>query len=172
MSGWRHGRMCPAPCKDRARSNPGLIFFDPWVPREAIERHFPRDHGKYRAVARLRGLKMPAIMSLEEPRPRGTVVGERADRRRVSEAENFFRCTFAAAISTRGITYGFWITKARCRTRRKIKRNSADRSSMRARGAFVRCSRCTWCSRRRPRGRGAQSFPTRCRPMWRVFYCA
>ena len=33
-----------------------------------------------------------AIMSLEEPRPRGTLVGERADRRRVSEAENFFRC--------------------------------------------------------------------------------
>jgi hypothetical protein len=30
---------------------------------------------------------MPAIMSLEEPRPRGTVVGARA-----SEAENFFRC--------------------------------------------------------------------------------
>ena len=33
-----------------------------------------------------------AIMLLEEPRPRGTVVGVRADRRRVSEAENFFRC--------------------------------------------------------------------------------
>ena len=31
-------------------------------------------------------------MSLEEPRPRGTVLGERADRLRVSEAENFFRC--------------------------------------------------------------------------------
>jgi hypothetical protein len=78
----------------RVRIGLGAIraFFDPWVPREAIERHFPRDHGKYRAAARLRGLKMPAIMSLEEPRPRGTVVGERADRRRVSEAENFFRC--------------------------------------------------------------------------------
>jgi hypothetical protein len=35
---------------------------------------------------------MPAIMSLQEPRPRGTVLGERVDRRRVSEAENFFRC--------------------------------------------------------------------------------
>ena len=33
-----------------------------------------------------------AIMSLEEPRPRGTVLGERADRRHVPEAENFFRC--------------------------------------------------------------------------------
>ena len=35
---------------------------------------------------------MPAIMSLEEPRPRGTVLGERADRLRVRESENFFRC--------------------------------------------------------------------------------
>ena len=35
---------------------------------------------------------MTAIMSIEEGRPRGTVLGERADRRRVSEAENFFRC--------------------------------------------------------------------------------
>jgi hypothetical protein len=50
---------------------------------------------------------MPAIMSLEEPRPRGTVVGERADRRRVSEAENFFRCKACKAGSTRGITYRF-----------------------------------------------------------------
>ncbi len=33
-----------------------------------------------------------AIMSLDEPRPRGTVLGERADRRRVGEAEHFFRC--------------------------------------------------------------------------------
>jgi len=41
----------------------------------------------------------------------------------------------ATAGSTRGITYGFWITKARCRTRRKIKRNSATGSSARAGGA-------------------------------------
>jgi hypothetical protein len=33
-----------------------------------------------------------AIMLLEEPRPRGTLLGERADRRHVPEAENFFRC--------------------------------------------------------------------------------
>ena len=35
---------------------------------------------------------MAAVMSLDEPRPRGTVLGERADRRRVHEAEHFFRC--------------------------------------------------------------------------------
>ncbi len=40
----------------------------------------------------LRGLKMAAIMSLEEPRPRGMVLGERADRLRVGEAYHFFRC--------------------------------------------------------------------------------
>jgi len=35
---------------------------------------------------------MAAIMSLEEPRPRGMVLGERADRLRVGEAYHFFRC--------------------------------------------------------------------------------
>jgi hypothetical protein len=35
---------------------------------------------------------MAAIMSLYEPFPRGTVLGERADRRRVPEAEHYFRC--------------------------------------------------------------------------------
>jgi hypothetical protein len=72
----------------------GLIFCEdlPVVPREAPERHFPQIHGKYRAVATLRGFKMAAIMSLDEPRPRGTLLGERADRRRVREVEHFFRC--------------------------------------------------------------------------------
>jgi hypothetical protein len=38
----------------------------------------------------LRGDQMPAIMSLEEPRPpKG---GERADRLRVREAEHYLRC--------------------------------------------------------------------------------
>jgi hypothetical protein len=31
-------------------------------------------------------------MQINEPRPRGTVVGERADRLGVGEAEHFFRC--------------------------------------------------------------------------------
>jgi hypothetical protein len=35
---------------------------------------------------------MAAIMSLDEPRPRGTPLGERVDRRRVREVEHFFRC--------------------------------------------------------------------------------
>jgi hypothetical protein len=35
---------------------------------------------------------MAAIMPIDEPRPRGTVLGERADRRRVREAEHYFRC--------------------------------------------------------------------------------
>jgi hypothetical protein len=36
--------------------------------------------------------EMTTIMSLEEPRPRGTVLGERADRLRVGEAFHYFRC--------------------------------------------------------------------------------
>src|SRR5882672_4764869 len=77
------------------------LFFWPVVPRGLVERHFPPNHGKYRAVATLREIKMPAIMSLQEPRPRGTVLGERADRLRVSEAENFFRCNILRRLSRR-----------------------------------------------------------------------
>jgi hypothetical protein len=33
-----------------------------------------------------------AIMSLEELRPRGTMIGGRSDGRHVPEAEHFFRC--------------------------------------------------------------------------------
>jgi hypothetical protein len=44
----------------------------------------------------------------------------------------------------RGITYGLRITKARCRTPRKIKRISATGSS--ARGAFVWCIGSPPCS--------------------------
>ena len=63
------------------------------VPRGAVERHFPRDHPKYRATGgQLRGIKMTAIMPIDEPRPRGTVLGERADRRRFGEAGHYFRC--------------------------------------------------------------------------------
>jgi hypothetical protein len=32
------------------------------------------------------------IMPIEEPRPRGSVLGERVDRRHVPEAEHYFRC--------------------------------------------------------------------------------
>jgi hypothetical protein len=78
---------------------------------------------------------MAAIMSLEEPRPRGMVLGERSDRLRVGEAYHFFRCMKSTAGSMRGITYGLRTTKARCCTRCKIKRNSVTGSSARARGA-------------------------------------
>jgi hypothetical protein len=76
-----------------------------------------------------------AIMSLEEPRPRERWSGSAPTGGASARPKTFSDATFAAAISTRGITYGFWITKARCRTRRKIKRNSATGSSARARGA-------------------------------------
>ena len=39
-----------------------------------------------------RGGQMTAIMSIDEPRPRGTLLGERAGRRRVREVDHYFRC--------------------------------------------------------------------------------
>jgi hypothetical protein len=71
---------------------------------------------------------MPAIMSLEEPRPRGTVLGERAHRRRVSEAENFFRCNICGGYLDARDYVWVRITKARCRTRRKIACSSSKQS--------------------------------------------
>jgi hypothetical protein len=40
---------------------------------------------------------MTTVMPIDEPRPRGTVLGERTDRQRVHEAEHFFRCKETAA---------------------------------------------------------------------------
>jgi predicted Zn finger-like uncharacterized protein len=42
----------------------------------------------------------------------------------------------------RGITYGFRITRPRCRTRRKIKLNRLHGRSARPVGGLVRCGRC------------------------------
>src|ERR1700704_2506887 len=91
-----------------------------WVPvfprdkREAFARRscsnkkIERDDDSKKSHPALGDLKMPAIMSLEEPRPRGTVLGERADRLRVSEAENFFRCNILRRLSRRaGLRVGF-----------------------------------------------------------------
>jgi hypothetical protein len=86
------------------------------VPRGAVERHFPQGHASI-ATEQLRD-QMAAIMSLDEPRPRGTVLGERADWRPVREVEHFFRCKATTVGSMRGITYGPRITKARCRISR------------------------------------------------------
>ena len=91
----------------------------------------------------------PRVMSRwnpNEPIPNGDHVtrrietardGARRARRQASRLRGrvFFDARSATAGSTRGITYGLRTTKARCRTRRKIKRNSATGSSARARGA-------------------------------------
>jgi hypothetical protein len=73
----------------------GLIFLRgclPWFHGTRLRDTFHGTYGKYRAVTMLRGLKMAPIMSLEEPRPRGTVLGERTDRLRIREVDHFFRC--------------------------------------------------------------------------------
>jgi hypothetical protein len=90
---------------------PGPDFFVRTVPWFHGERLRDTSHRTMRSIERrqFRGIELTAIMSLDEPRPRGT-------------------------------TYGLRITKARCRIRRKIKRNSATRSSARAR----ECTGSVW----------------------------
>ena len=85
---------------------------------------------------------MTAIMPIDEPRPRGTVLGERADRRHVGEAYHFSDARRATVGSMRGITYGFRITRPRCRTPRKIKLNRLRGRSAPPVCALVRRSRC------------------------------
>jgi hypothetical protein len=62
-----------------------------------------------------------------EPRPRGKFIGERADGRRVSEAEHFFDARRATVGSICAIWHGLRTTKARCRTRRKMEFSSHTR---------------------------------------------
>jgi hypothetical protein len=42
--------------------------------------------------------QMTAIMSIDEPIPRGTMLGERTDRRRVREADHYFRCRICGGV--------------------------------------------------------------------------
>jgi hypothetical protein len=82
-----------------------------------------------------RGGQMAAIMSLDEPRPRGTVLGERTTGVAFVRSNIFSDARRATAGSTRGITYGLRITKARCRTRA---RSSAIARQDRQRGPVER----------------------------------
>jgi hypothetical protein len=68
---------------------------------------------------------MTGIMTIDEPRPRGSCMGKQVSGPRLTEAEHFRRCRCATAISTCAIAFGLKITKARCRTRRRIGRSSA-----------------------------------------------
>ena len=68
---------------------------------------------------------MTAIMPIDEPSARAAVLGERADRRACVGLIIFSIARFAAALSRRAIWRGLRITKARCRTWRKLVRSSA-----------------------------------------------
>jgi hypothetical protein len=91
------------------------------VPRDTIERHFPRHHGKYRAGGKTQGATRCRRSCHSKNRDHAGRCSASAPTGGASaRPKTFSDATFAAAISTRGITYGFRITKARCRTRRKI----------------------------------------------------
>jgi hypothetical protein len=71
---------------------------------------------------------MTAIMPIDEPRPRGTVLGERTDRR-VCEAEHYFRCKICGGyLDARDLV---WVEdhEGPCRTRRKMEFSSANRAA-------------------------------------------
>jgi hypothetical protein len=72
----------------------GLIFLRtvPWFHGERLRDTFHRTIRSIERRGNSGGIKMTAIMPIDEPRPRGTVLGERADRRHVGEAYHFFRC--------------------------------------------------------------------------------
>jgi hypothetical protein len=66
---------------------------------------------------------MTAIMTIDEPRPRGTVMGERVGGPPLDEGENFFKCGKCGGWFDARDLAGLKITRARCRTRRAIELN-------------------------------------------------
>jgi hypothetical protein len=67
------------------------------------------------------------IMSLEESRPRGTVLDERADRLCVGEACLSPMQGMQRLCRRRGITHSFWTTKASFHIRRRMEFSSQMR---------------------------------------------
>ena len=84
--------MYPVPIGSGLGEIRGLIFLTRGSTEARLRDTF---HGTMGSIERWQdsgGSKMTAIMSIHEPRPRGTALGERADRRPVREVEHFFRC--------------------------------------------------------------------------------
>lgn len=68
---------------------------------------------------------MTAIMPMDEPRPRGTVMGKQVSGPPLDEAGHFFRCPLCGGYVDMRDGFGSTITKARCRTRRAIGRSKS-----------------------------------------------
>ncbi len=107
----------------------------PWVPREAIERHFPRHHWKYRARQDSGGSRCRRSCHSKNRDHAGRCSASAPTGFASVRLVIFSDATRATAGSTRGITYGLRITRGRCRTRCKIKRNSATGSTASVCGA-------------------------------------
>jgi hypothetical protein len=77
------------------------------VPRDTIERHFPRHHGKYRAGGKTQGTTRCRRSCHSKNRDHAGRCSASAPTGGASaRPKTFSDATFAAAISTRGITYG------------------------------------------------------------------
>ena len=63
---------------------------------------------------------MPAIKAIDEPRPRGTVIGRQVSRPLLSEAEHFKRCPLCHGYVDMRDRVWLTNTNSRCRIRRKI----------------------------------------------------
>jgi hypothetical protein len=89
---WRQVGCTPAPYVNRPRET-GADFFE---------------------------VHMAAIMPMDEPRPHGSVIGERVGGAPLGEGENFFKCDSAAAGLMPAIWLGLRIIRPRCRILRWI----------------------------------------------------
>jgi hypothetical protein len=113
------------------RRNPGPDFLRgclPWFHGTRLRDTFHGTMGSIERVARPRG--RPDAGDHVTRRTETTRDGARRARRQAARqrGRKLFPMQHLAAISTRGITYGFRITKARCRTRRKIACSSSKQS--------------------------------------------
>jgi len=113
------------------RRNPGPDFLRgclPWFHGTRLRDTFHGTMGSIERVARPRG--RPDAGDHVTRRTETTRDGARRARRQAARqrGRKLFPMQHLAAISTRGITYGFRITKARCRTLRKIACSSSKQS--------------------------------------------
>jgi len=69
-------------------------------------------------------------MNIDEPRPRGTIIGRQITGPPLTEAEHFRKCPLCGGYVDMRDRVGSMNTNNRCRTRRRIGRSSAQKSTI------------------------------------------